>query len=98
MSFISFDAVSSNCKEIGVQTEKAGDSTHSRIENDLSTNYDLPVKLLAVWRASGRNLFSKLFADSANDFSALFECLSVNMSLDLVSASHFYSVLTRVRS
>lgn len=90
------NTVSSNCKEIGVQTEKAGDSTHSRIENDLSTNYDLPVKLLAVWRASGRNLFSKFFADSANDFSALFECLSVNMSLDLVSASHFYSVLTRV--
>ncbi|KAK9275339.1 hypothetical protein L1049_022603 [Liquidambar formosana] len=85
------DAVSTS-KSVGIQTDKAGDSTHLTINSSQSTHCDLSNKLLAIWgsptgQRSGRNLVSKLFVACATDFHVIFGCLNMNLSSKITLGS-----------
>lgn len=73
-----------NCKSIGIQTEKFGDSSHLIVNSDVFPHHNLSNKLLAIWSSlsgqrSGRDLVSKLFVGCSTDFHVLFGCLNMNV-------------------
>lgn len=85
----------SGSKEVGVQTDKVGESDKSCIQNSSSVSSHIQKQLLGVWHPFkgsnlGRDLVSKLLATCEVDLQVLFGYINLSLPLNKKIARCFF--------